>query len=121
MNDQISKHDHVLLSLVMQFQTIAMIHLGKMADPHTGEVHRNLDAARGSIDVLEMLKVKCRDNTPQEIVKMLDQSVMDLQMNYLDEMKKPQAQAGADDTGEAAGSDAADAADAAADDEGEAT
>jgi hypothetical protein len=83
MNDQISKHDHILLSLVMQFQTIAMIQLGKMADPHTGEVHRHLDAARGSIDVLEMLKVKCRDNTPQEIVKLLDQSVMDLQMNYL--------------------------------------
>ena len=31
-----------------------------------------------------------RDNTPAEIVKMLDQCVMDLQMNYLDEVKKPE-------------------------------
>jgi len=87
-NDSLTKHDHVLLSLVMQFQTIAMIQLGKMADPHSGELHRNLDAARGTIDVLEMLKVKCRDNTPAELVQLLDKSVMDLQMNYLDEVKK---------------------------------
>ena len=55
-----------------------------------------------------------------EIVKMLDQSVMELQMNYLDEVKKSQA----DDTDAAADTadtDAtADTADDDADDEGEA-
>jgi uncharacterized protein DUF1844 len=73
---------------VMNLQGTAMIQMGKMADPMSGEVTRNLEAARFTIDILEMLKDKCRTATRQEIVDMLDRSVMDLQLNYMDEMKK---------------------------------
>ena len=96
-NDQLTKHDHVLLSLVMNLQTMAMVQLGKMASPHTGELQRDLEGARGTIDILEMLKVKCRQDTPEGLVKLLDQSVMDLQMNFLEESKRGDEPAAADE------------------------
>jgi hypothetical protein len=97
MTDSMSKHDQVLLSLVMHLQSATMVQLGKIADPMTGEPTRDLQAARATIDILEMLKAKCRDATPQDLVKLLDQVVMDLQMNYLEEMKRGDAPPGEDD------------------------
>ena len=93
MSEQLSKHDHVLLSLVMNLQTMTMVQLGKVVSPHTGELDRDLDGARGTIDLLEMLKAKCRHETPPALLQMLDQAVMELQMNYLDERKRDQAAA----------------------------
>ena len=98
MSDQVSKHDQVLLTLAMNLQGGAMVQLGKLADPISGEVTRNLDGARYAIDVLEMLQAKCTDNSDAEIVGMLDRLVMDLQLNYMEEMKKDQAPS-TDETG----------------------
>jgi len=88
MTEQMSKHDQVLLTLVMNLQGSAMVQLGKLADPATNEMARSLDGARYVIDVLEMLRAKCRAETHPEIVAMLDRVVMDLQLNYTDEAKK---------------------------------
>lgn len=51
----------------------------------------DLDQAGGLIDILDMLKTKCRHETSEEILKMLDGAVMDLQLNYMDEVKKSKA------------------------------
>ncbi len=104
MSEQMSKHDQILLTLVMNLQGSAMVQLGKLADPASGEMARSLDGARYVIDVLEMLQAKCRADTHPEIVTMLDRVVMELQLNYTDEAKKdaeqPEAEAG-DESGEA--------------------
>ena len=63
MSDEFSKHDHVLMALTMNLQSIAMVQLGKLSNPASGEVETDLDGARGTIDLLEMLKVKCRTGT----------------------------------------------------------
>ena len=83
-----SKHDRVLVGLVAGLQANALQQLGKIKNPFTDELERDLDAARATIDVLEMLKEKCRQGTPDEVLKLLDGTLMDLQMNYLDELKK---------------------------------
>lgn len=88
---ELSKHDQVLTGLVISLQAATMQHLGKITNPVTGKVERDLDQARGTIDILEMLKEKCRQGTPAEILKLLDKAVMELQLNYLDEMKHAQA------------------------------
>lgn len=89
MSDNVmSKHDHVLAGLVFSLQAMTMQQLGKLQDPHTGEVHRDLDGARGTIDILEMLKAKCRTDTPPDLLRLLDGAVMDLQLNYVDERKR---------------------------------
>lgn len=93
-----TKHDHILIGLVAQYQTLAMVHLGKIQSPVTGELDRDLDQARAMIDILEMLKAKCRSGSPAELVRMMDGAVMDLQLNFLDEMKKEKAATAADRT-----------------------
>jgi hypothetical protein len=91
MTTEYSKHDHVLAGLVFSLQAAAMQQLGKIQNPLTGEVEKDLDQAKGTIDMLEMLKVKCRTDTPDELLRMMDSAVMDLQLNYMDEMKKAAA------------------------------
>jgi len=87
----ISKHDQVLAGMVISLEAATMQHLGKIKSPVTDQVERDLEQARGTIDILEMLKVKCRQDTPEEILQLLDSAVMDLQMNFLDEMKRENA------------------------------
>ncbi len=93
---ELSRHDQVLMGLVWSLQASAMQQMGKIQNPVTGEMEKNLEGARSSIDVLEMLKVKCRTDTPEEILRMLDSAVMDLQLNFMDEMKKEEGGADAD-------------------------
>jgi len=88
MSTQMSKHDHVLAGLVFSLQAAAMQQLGKIQNPMTGEIEKDLDQAKATIDVIEMLKVKCRTETPEDLLRMIDSAVMDLQLNYMDEVKK---------------------------------
>jgi hypothetical protein len=90
-DESLSKHDQVLFGLVMTLQYAAMQQLGKITSPMTGKVERELTSARATIDLLEMLKVKCRTGTPASVLQALDTAVMELQMNYLDEVRKDQA------------------------------
>lgn len=87
-SNEMSKHDHVLAGLVFNLQAAAMQQMGKIQNPVTGEIEMDLEHAKSSIDILDMLKVKCRTDTPEELLKMIDGTVMDLQLNYMDEMKK---------------------------------
>ena len=115
MSDQeMTRHDQVLLGLVFSLQAGAMQQLGKIQSQITGEIEKDLDQARSTIDLLEMLKVKCRTDTPPDILRILDGAVMDLQLNYMDEIKKANAAAtdedADEDTGEEASKEATDEA-----------
>ena len=94
-----SKHDHILAGLVFSLQAATMQQLGKIQNPMSGAIEKDLDQARGSIDILEMLKAKCRTDTPDELLRMIDSAVMDLQLNYMDEMKKSASQEKEEDDG----------------------
>ena len=88
MAPEMTKHDHVLAGLVFSLQAAAMQQLGKIQNPMTGEVEMDLEQAKGTIDLLEMLKVKCRTDTPEDLLKVIDSADMDHQLNYMDEGKK---------------------------------
>lgn len=93
--DGLGKHDQVLAGLVVSLQIAAMQQMGKITNPATNAIERDLQQARSSIDILEMLKFKCRSGTPAGLLQMLDNTVMELQMNYVDELAKQRAAAGA--------------------------
>jgi len=114
MSEEFTKHDQVLMSLAMNLQGIAMVQLGKLSSPASGEVERDLEGARGTIDILEMLKVKCRTGTPEPVVRLLDQAVMDLQMNYLDELKRQRREQEQESSAASAAAGEGDGAEAAA-------
>ena len=66
----------------------AMQHLGKIANPLTGKVEKDLEAAKATIDLLALLKEKTRGNLSQEEEHLLSGALADLQLNYVDEMKQ---------------------------------
>lgn len=92
---QMSRHDHILMGFFSSLQAAAMQQMGKIHNPATGEFETDLAGASSTIDILDMLKVKCRTETPEELLRFMDNAVMDLQMSYLDEKKKNQDETGA--------------------------
>ena len=81
------KNDQLLMQLIYVFHTSAMQGLGKIADPN-GQVIRNLEYVSQTIDLMEMLKVKTKGNTTDEIDKLLEGMLSELSLNYVDEKAK---------------------------------
>ncbi len=67
---------------------IAMQQLGKVVNPLTGEVERNLDIAKAWIETLRMIKLKTKGNLSESENRFLESTIAGLQMNYVDEVKK---------------------------------
>lgn len=78
----------LLFHLVFMFQTAALQQMGKLINPLTKQVERNLEQAKYSIDILELLQEKTKGNLTKEENKYLDNVLFDLRMNYLEEQKK---------------------------------
>ena len=84
------KNDQLFMQLIYMFHTSAMQGLGKITDPTTGQVNRNLEYVSQTIDLMEMLKVKTKGNISEDIGKMLDGMLSELKLNYVDEKGKPE-------------------------------
>ena len=70
--------------LVMQQANMAMMLLGKTAHPETGQVVKDLDAAKLFIDQLEMLETKTKGNLSREESGLLKQSLMSLRLSFVE-------------------------------------
>lgn len=77
------------LDMVGLFGTQAMIALGKLANPATGKAEKNLPAARLFIDTLEMLEHKTRGNLNSDETKVLQATLTDLRLMFVEESKAP--------------------------------
>jgi hypothetical protein len=89
-NESEKKSEFYFVQLIITFQAAAMQQMGKLQNPITRKVERNLDQARSSIDMLEMLQDKTRNNLTENQQKFLEHTLYELRMNYLDEQKKGQ-------------------------------
>ena len=76
--------------LVMQQSNMAMLLLGKVPNPETGQTIRDIEAARLFIDQLEMLEVKTRGNLRKEEELLLKQSLMSLRMAFVETVQSPE-------------------------------
>ena len=70
--------------MVLQQTNMALMLLGKIAHPQSGEVHKDVDAARMFIDQLEMLEAKTRGNLTKEESGLLKQSLMNLRLAFVE-------------------------------------
>ena len=75
--------------LVIQQANMAMLLLGKVPHPQTGETIRDIEAARLFIDQLEMLEAKTKGNLSKEEDQLLKQSLMSLRMAFVDAVQSP--------------------------------
>lgn len=81
------KNDQLFGSLIYLFHTTGMQGLGKLMNPVSQKIEKNLDQAKESIDMLEMLKQKTHGNLSPELTRLLEQFLTDLRLNYVDESK----------------------------------
>lgn len=81
------KNEMLFMNVVLMFQMSAMAQLGKVPNPETHKIEKNLDAAKSTIDLLIMLQSKTRNNLSAHEQNMLDGAIRELQMAFVQETK----------------------------------
>jgi hypothetical protein len=72
----------------------AMIFLGEIANPVTNEVEKNLAQANFLIDTLSMLNEKTAGNLDDQEKNLLENSIHELQMRYVEHVQKESSSQG---------------------------
>lgn len=80
--------DAMFMQLIMGLQSSAWMLLGKVANPVTGKVEKNLEAAKATIDMLIMLQAKTKGNLTKVEEDYLGNTINQLQLNYVEESKE---------------------------------
>ena len=88
MNQSQEKLDPHLVQLVLSLQAGAMQQLGKIASPISGKVERNLEMARHTIDMLDMLNSKMAGNLTEQEQQLIQHALYELRMNFVEESGK---------------------------------
>ena len=70
-------------SLILSLSSSALLHIGEIADPYTGEKKQDLALAKHSIDTMAMLKEKTEGNLSEEEQKLLESVLTDLRWRYI--------------------------------------
>jgi Domain of unknown function (DUF1844) len=81
----------LFMQLVIQNQQMAMISLGKVKNPVTDTFEKNLEYAKLSIDILEMLLQKTKGNLSEYEDKLLTETVNQLKIIYVEESGKEES------------------------------
>lgn len=77
------------LTIVQMFQLEGMVALGKMLNPGTNSITKNLEHARYVIDVLEILADRTKNNLTDDEARFLDQTLSTLRLNFVEESANP--------------------------------
>ncbi len=88
---QDQQNELLFMQLVMMFQGMALQNLGKVMNPVTNQIERNLEQAKNMIDILGMLDEKTKGNLNDNEQRLMEHVLFELRMNYVDELKKDEA------------------------------
>jgi hypothetical protein len=91
--NQLNKEDQLFIHLVNTFVQSAWISLGKVKNPVSDELERNIDQASYYIDLLDMLQTKMKGNLSEWEEQYILHSLSELKLNYIDEKKKKENEA----------------------------
>tara|TARA_Y100001970_G_scaffold4407_1_gene5089 strand:+ start:1951 stop:2262 length:312 start_codon:yes stop_codon:yes gene_type:complete len=78
-----NKNMQLFMGLCTSLVTQAWMQLGKIKNPMTDKIETDINGASLTIDMIVMLKEKTKGNISDEEVKILDQSISELKMNYV--------------------------------------
>ena len=90
--DNKEKQTFLLTQLVLMFQTAALQQMGKLKNPMTDKIEKDLSQAQISIDMLDMLYTKMKSNLLPDEEKMFSTVLQELKLNYVDEVAKAKTQ-----------------------------
>jgi len=69
--------------LLLMISSTALVHLGEVPDPISGEKQPDLDQAKWAVDTLGLLKEKTEGHLSAEEEGLLDELLYDIRMRYL--------------------------------------
>jgi DNA replication initiation complex subunit (GINS family) len=75
-------------SFILSLSSSALLHLGEISDPQSGEKRKDLTMAKQSIDIIRILKDKTVGNLTEEEQKLLDHLLYDLRMRFVKASEK---------------------------------
>lgn len=87
---ELNKKTQLFMYLVSSFELAAMQAMGKLKNPITDKIERELSQAQFSIDVLDMLKEKTKGNLSEYEEKFIDNTLGQLKLNFVDEQQRKQ-------------------------------
>lgn len=82
------QNELLFTQLVLMFQGAAYQHMGKVMNPVTNKVERDLGQAKHAIDMLGMLDARTRGNLTDNEARLLEHVLYETRMNYVDEVNK---------------------------------
>ncbi|MFH1477535.1 MAG: DUF1844 domain-containing protein [Verrucomicrobiota bacterium] len=74
----------LFMHLVSMLAMSAIQQMGKLVDPATGKAATNLDAAQATIDMLDMLLAKTKNNLDAEEEKLMKDTLSSLKINFVE-------------------------------------
>lgn len=87
MADQNSQHSEMpevnFSTFILSIGSSALVQLGEVPDPESGQMMENLLAAKHSIDILSMLQEKTKSCLENDEQQLLDTLLYDLRMKYV--------------------------------------
>jgi len=86
--EQLKKEDRLFIHLVNTFVQSAWLSLGKVKNPVTDKLDRNIEQATYYIDLLDMLQTKMKGNLSEWEEQYIIHSLSELKLNFIDEQKK---------------------------------
>lgn len=78
----------LFMMLIQQHQQIAMMGMGKLKNPSTDRIERDMSSARFAIDTLAMLQDFTKGNLQKELEDYLTHTLNTLRLNYVDEINE---------------------------------
>lgn len=78
----------LIMMLIQQHQQIAMMGMGKIINPASDKIERDLNQAKFAIDTLNALSKFTKDNLPNELNRYLQETLTNLRLNFVEEKKK---------------------------------
>ncbi len=95
-------NENLFQGLVISLAAAAMQHMGKTLNPVTQKIEKNLQAAQGTIDMLDMLADKTKGNLNEAEGKLLKNILAELKLNYVETLNEKPAEPPAEKPAEAA-------------------
>jgi PBP1b-binding outer membrane lipoprotein LpoB len=74
-------------SFVLSLSSSALFHFGEIPDPVTNKKQKNIELAKQTIDILELLEKKTVNNLEKDEAVLLENLLYDLRMRYVNETK----------------------------------
>lgn len=74
-------------TFVLSMSSSALVHLGEVPEPESGQVMENILAAKQTIDILCMLERKTKGNLTLQEGRLLRDMLFELRMKYVQKVK----------------------------------